>query len=260
MQSDITFFTTFKAIGDPRDDIGQQSAVYSWKREELTANPVLSIGRDDGVAEFCETHGFKHIPEVQLACDRGLKTTHPMLRSLFEVAVANTKTNYMCLINSDIIVSPGFHSYLGSLLFKHKNPFIVGIRYDINLAEPIVDEKGYLALWKRTDGKPHRTGGSDYFAFPKVTAERMLAYMPDYVMGAAAWDNWLHWVALNKTRTPICTLTRPKILHPAHVYRQLGKNVKKTIYEHPAVKHNMAIYKPSKQKAGATGGRWKYIK
>jgi len=259
MESNVTFFTTFKEIGDATDDIGQRSAVYSWKREKMDTNPILALGRDKGVKEFCEKHGFKYIPEVKLACDQGLETTHPMLRSLIAVAAEHTTTQYMCLINSDIIVCPKFHPKLGSLLFKNPNPFVVGIRYDINLDRPAVDEPSYKALWQRKDIKAHRTGGSDYFAFTKKFALQMLEYMPDYVMGAAAWDNWLHWVALNRSRTPICTLKNPKILHPAHTYRQLGAKVKRSIYEHPAVKHNMGIYKPSKQKAGATGGRWKFV-
>jgi hypothetical protein len=257
VHSDITFFTSFKAIGDPVDDIGQHSAAYSWKREKLTANPVLAIGRDDGVEDFCRKHHFRYIPDVKLARDRGLVTTHPMLRSLFEMAVAHTTTTYMCLINSDIIVSPGFHSRLGTLLFKNKNPFVVGIRYDIALGKPVIDDKAYMALWKRTDIKLHQGGGSDYFAFTKQFARQMLTYMPDYVMGAAAWDNWLHWVGLNRSQTPICTIKNPKILHPRHSYRQLLAPVKKNIYEHPAVKHNLKIYKSNRQKAGATGGGWK---
>lgn len=259
MRSDITFFTSFKAIGDPLDDIGQHSAVFSWKREHFRINPVLAIGRDPGVEDFCKEHRFTYLPEVRLACDQGLGTTHPMLRSIFEVAVKHTETHYMCLINSDIVVSPGFHSRLGQLLFNNKNPFVAGIRHDLNLNKPATDEQRYAALWARSDLKPHRTGGSDYFAFTKRFATQMLEYMPDYVLGAGAWDNWLHWVALNRSRTPICTIKKPKIIHPFHKYRQLGADVKKAMYEHPAVKHNMAIYRPSKQKASAVGGRWKVV-
>ena len=198
MDSDITFFTSFKAIGDPLDDIGQHSAAFSWEREKLATNPLLAIGRDEGVYKFCHDHGFKYISDVTLASDRGLDTTHPMLRSIFKVAVANTKTPFMCLINSDIIVGPSFHLALNRLLRSNKNPFVVGIRHDITLSHAATDERSYKELWKRKDLKAHRTGGSDYFAFTKRFAEQMLTFMPDYVMGCAAWDNWLHWVALNR--------------------------------------------------------------
>ena len=258
MHSDITFFTTFKAFDEHSDAIGQQSAVYSWLRERLNFNPILAIGRDAGVEAFCKTYKLKYIPGVERALERGLGSTHPMLRSIFKVALDNTTTGYSCLINSDIIVTPNFHRQLGTLLFQNKDPFVTGIRHDISLSDPVIDERGYLALCKRSDTKVHRSGGTDYFAFPVTLGRRILAIMPDYVMGAAAWDNWLHWAAIKLSKTPICTLSKPKILHPRHGYRQLGLKTAKSIYEHPAVRHNMKIYKASKNKAGISGGRWKY--
>ena len=259
MNSGITFFTTFKGFDDTTDSIGQQSAVYSWVREEFTSNPVLAIGDDVGVTEFCTKHKLTLIPEVERARDHGLVSAHPMLRSLFSTAIAHTKTKYMCLMNSDIIVSPSFHTGLGHLLFAHEQPFVTGVRYNINLAAPVITEEGYAALWKSTKAVIHGGGGSDYFAFSVELAKKLLEVMPDYVLGAAAWDNWLHWAALTYSVSPICTIKHLKILHPAHVYRQLSLNVKNTIYEHPAVQHNLKIYKSSTQRASTSGGRWKYL-
>ncbi len=254
--SGVTFFTTLKDMDDKTDSLGQESAVFSWRREQFQANPILVIGDGVGVPEFCQRNGLTLVPEVERASNRGLLAPHPMLKSLFQQAIKHAKTDYLCLMNSDIIVSPGFHTKLGSLLWRYPGPFVTGVRYDIALAQAAVTEEAYLALWGRKDIAVHHGGGSDFFAMSKVGASRLVQVMPDYVMGAAAWDNWLHWAALHLCESPICTIDYLKILHPNHVYRQLSANTKESIYEHPAVKHNMAIYKGSKEKASTAGGRW----
>lgn len=256
MASDITFVTTFKAFDHPQDALCQCSAVFSWRLEQFS---VLVVGDDLGVSELCRDTGFRLVPKVRRAVDLGLQSQCPMLRDVFQIACTAVPTTYFCLINSDIIVSREFHTRLGTLLFHSPNPFVSGARQDVKLEKEITSVAEFDAVWSLAHGVYHSGGGTDFFALSRDLAKQLLLVMPDYVMGATAWDNWLHWAALTMSSSPINATLRLPTLHPYHDYNGLSGKSRSRIEKHPAVIHNQRLYRARNERASITSRGWRIV-
>ena len=255
-ESDITFVTTFKGFDSPRDALCQCSAAFSWRLEKCQ---VLVIGDDYGVRELCQDAGFALVPKVRRADALGLKSPCPMLRDIFRIACNTVSTTYFCLINADIILSRQFHSKLGTLLFHKSDPFVTGVRQNVKLDKEITSVTEFDAMWRLAHGVYQNGGGTDFFALSRNLARRILRVMPDYVMGATAWDNWLHWAALTMSSSPINATLRLPTMHPHHDYKGLSSASRSGIKGHPAVIHNQRLFYRRNERAAITNSGWKIL-
>lgn len=251
----VGYITSFKAFEDCHDVGGQSAAIVSWKESQF--KPVVIAGKEAGVKKVCDENGFVFEPSVERARDRNLQSGHPMLRSLIEVGLSHTKTPYLCLINSDIIVAPRFQTTLCSILLDHPSSCVTGNRYDISpIATPVMSVMDCALLFDRPRQK-HVGGGTDFFVLTRTLWKRILKVMPDYVFGATAWDNWLHGAMLRFAKYPINATSRLLVLHASHLYIGLnGQKNRNGFANHPAVQHNQRLYRSSSRKGSLTNAKW----
>ena len=256
MESDITFVTSFRSFEVALDAVAQCSAAFSWSLERLS---VVAVGDGPGVFDFCRDKGFALLGRVRSAADCGLKTSHPMLRDMLRAALDYAKTGFLCLLNADIIIPPGFHSRLGSILLGARNPMVTGMRHNVILDREICTIEEYLRAWQELPRVSLEGGGSDWFAFHRRLCQSMLSRMPDYVFGATAWDNWLQWAGLTMADPPINATAVLPTLHPQHTQKSLLVGGEPNIDVAPAVLYNRRLYYSSPQQASMYDRRWRIL-
>lgn len=200
----ITFFTLPKPFTGLAK-IQQTNAIKSWTLLEPTPEIIL-FGEEEGIAECAEELGVTHVPDLNYN-----EYGTPLLNSAFDYVEEHAKYDYLCYINADIILLPGFDGPLRKVQFRKF--LMVGHRWNIE-QNTLVDFT--IGNWHQQlisealeTNKSSNTGGSDYFLYKKGCIRNF----PPFAVGRPVWDNWMIYY-FRKNGFPV--LDASKVLHVIH--------------------------------------------
>ncbi len=227
----ITLFSAPKPFSDPHIATIQRNAVRSWT--ELADVEVLLLGEEAGLAEAAHELGVKHLPQVA----RNANGT-PLISSMFELARANSDTPLLCIVNTDILLTPNIVVAARQVLEQKAKFVLLSQRWDLDVTGP-VDFSGDWAqrLWAivNLEGQLHRPAGSDYFLFPRVC----FTDVPPFAIGRAGWDNWMISKA-RRERWPVVDCTPSvMVVHQNHDYSHLPEG--QAHHAHPESDENIRL-------------------
>jgi len=230
----ITLFSASKPFTDPHIAMIQRNAIKSWTL--LPDVEVILLGEETGLAEAARELDVKHIPHVA----RNANGT-PLISSMVQLARdagQRSNSDFLCIINSDIILMPDFVEAAKQAV-KLKDKFVLlSQRWDLDLIQPIEFTKGWetrLREQVKTNGQLHKPAGSDFFLVPRSS----YLDIPDFAIGRAGWDNWMIYKA-RKEKWPVIDCTPSvMIVHQNHDYSHLPGG--KPHYEHPDTNENIRL-------------------
>jgi len=229
----ITIFSVPKPF---RGHIGiiQTNALESWVRLSPPCEIIL-VGDEEGLAEAAARCGVRHVPDV-LRSQFGT----PLLNSVFERAQALATHSLMCYVNADVIFLSDF-SEAGTRISRLKRSFLmVGRRWDIDLREALnFDEPRWeerLRSYVCKYGKPRPPEWIDYFVFPRGFYQ----HLPPFVIGRAAFDNWLLWKARSLKGALVDASAVIMAVHQNHDYSHHPEG-KKGVWEGAEAERNREL-------------------
>jgi len=227
----ITLFSAPKAFTDPHIATIQRNALRSWSL--LPEVDVIVLGEEEGLGVVAHELGIQHIPSVK--CNA---SGTPLISSMFQLARKNSKSENLCIINTDMILLPDFVQAVEQIA-RLKNKFVLlSQRWDMDIVEPIDFSQGWqehLRSSVRSSGTLHRPAGSDFFLFPPSC----YTDVPDFAIGRAGWDNWMIYKA-NKEKWPVIDGTASiMIVHQNHDYGHLPNS--KPPYDLPETNENIRL-------------------
>jgi len=228
----LTIFTTPKPFTKPNIDVIQNNALLSWVNLGKEVE-VLLIGEEEGVAKAAVQYGIRFFQEVK----RNQLGT-PLISSMFNLARINSKSPYLAIINTDILLLPDIIQTLKIVLTQFEKFVIAGQRWDLEVKEKLNfsgDFYTQLIQMNKQSGRLHPPMGSDYFIFPR----ECYVDVPDFAIGRAGWDNWM----LFKSRWegwPLIDASRDiTIIHQDHDYSHLANG--QPHYRLPETKQNVLL-------------------
>jgi hypothetical protein len=243
----ITFFSAPKPFTDPHIAMIQRNAIKSWTL--LHDVEVILLGEEVGLAETAKELGVKHVPNVARNAS-GV----PLISSMFQLARENSNSEFLCIINADMILMPDFVQATlesSSLLLEKRTAYpdrhesrsspdfvLLSQRWDLDVTQPIeFIEDWQDRLWSTVHrlGTLHRPAGSDFFLFPKSCYQDI----PNFIIGRAGWDNWMICKARKEGWPVIDCTPSVVIVHQNHDYSHLPGA--KPHYDHPDSNENIRL-------------------
>ena len=227
----ITLFSTPKPFTDPHITTIQRNAIQSWTT--LPDVEVLLIGDEQGVAEVAKELNVKHLPDVKCS-DNGT----PLISSMFQLTRENSDSDLLCIINTDMLLMPGFLEAAKQVQEQKTKFVLLSQRWDLDVTQPLDFSESWsdrLQSTVRSQGQLHRPAGSDFFLFPKSCYTEV----PDFAIGRAGWDNWMIYKARQQNWPVIDCTPSLMIVHQNHDYRHLPGG--KPHYEHPETNENIRL-------------------
>lgn len=225
----LTLFSSPKPFTDGHIRIIQRNAILSWT--QIPEVEIVLFGDEPGLEEFALEHGLLHVKEI--ACG---SSGAPMMDDMFRRVRELTDSSYYCVINSDIILFPGFVTRLKTLENKPDKFVIFGQRFDLDLTNEIDFNSDWVTGIEGVIQRRallHRPAGSDYFLFPASCYQNI----PAFVIGRAGWDNWMIYHARKEAFPAIDASAEIKIIHQNHDYSHLPG--KRPHYDHPETHINI---------------------
>jgi hypothetical protein len=244
----ISLVSAFKHFQGNYDRI-QKSAMYSWKANDLQV--VVSNSEVDTKGSCIEYQNIVVVEGVRRGRDLGYATQSPIIKDLIEKALPAVETPMVVLLNSDFILQENFSKKVEMLLNKYGyDIFVTGSRNNIQLNYLVDSAVTYEKVQKEVRNI-FDPSGSDVFMTSKFLWRKIIADMPDFILGRYVWDNWLNLYAhRNNLKRFNCTKSLP-VLHPVHgnehIYHQEkahGKNA-------PSCQHNLRLWTPTAEMYGA---------
>jgi len=210
----LTILTAPKAFKDSHITTIQRNALRSWQALGERVD-ILILGNDEGIAGNTARLGVRHYPQVK--CNsRGT----PLISSMLEIARSESRSPFLAIINTDIVVFPDVLDALKRTAEKWSSFILIGQRWDMDINYELKTDTASLAQLNtqvQSAGRLHPPMGSDYFIFPR----ECYTAIPDLAIGRAGWDNWFifksrweGWVVVDATHD----IT---IIHQSHDYSHL---------------------------------------
>ncbi len=221
----LTIFTIPKPF-DGDAAVRQRLAISSWLALECR---VILLGDELGVAENAGTLGIEHIPELARN-ERGT----PRLDSAFVQVEGVASLGTHCFVNSDIVLTADLLGAIGAV--RARCPFLlVGQTRDLRVDEAELTNAAQLRQRALREGRLRGPTAIDWFVFPS----RLFDPLPPFLVGRAAFDNWLIWKA--RQLGPVIDATAAVVaLHQPHDYGHLSGG-KDEAYYGPEAEHNRAL-------------------
>jgi hypothetical protein len=189
----------------------QRNAIESWRRLSVVSEIIL-IGDDPGVGDTAHSLGAVHVPNIELDA-----YAVPRVDSAFLAARAISKLNWLCYVNSDILLLPSFGEAVARVAARLGDSLVVSRRWNLDVIEPLEFDQDWAAKMSERmarNGDLFTPYGIDTFAFPKS----MFQAVPDFSLGRFSWDNWLVHEARH-TRFPVVDITEAAgVVHQNHAY------------------------------------------
>ncbi len=210
----LTIFTTPKPFTNPHIAVIQRNALANWQALGPDV-AVIVLGNETGAAGAAAEFGALHLPEVA----RNTAGT-PLISDLFDQARSHADSPLLAYVNADILLLPDFVETARRAAQQRKDFLLVGQRWDMDVAEPLVfaaDWDAALRQRAQQQGKLHPPAGSDYFIFPTDAYREM----PQFAIGRAGWDNWMIYHARRKGWATIDATRDIFIIHQNHDYFHL---------------------------------------
>ena len=227
----ITLFSAPKPFTDPHIAMIQRNAIRSWML--LPDVDVLLLGDEDGLAETAAELGVKHVARVASS-----ESGAPLISSMFGLARENSDSPLLCIINTDILLTPAIVEAGRSLLARKERFVILSQRWDLDVTQSMDFSNGWadrLASMVHRQGVLHRPAGSDYFLFPRAC----YTDVPAFAIGRAGWDNWMIYKA-RRERWPVVDATPSvMIVHQNHDYSHLPEGL--AHHTHPETDENIRL-------------------
>ncbi|MEN9562074.1 MAG: hypothetical protein RIR73_318, partial [Chloroflexota bacterium] len=153
----------------------QRNAIKSWTL--LPDVEVILLGEEQGLAEAAKELGVMHIPHVERN-PNGV----PLISSMFKLALENSNSELLCIINADMVLMPDFVEAAKQVKGLRSEFVLLSQRWDLDVTTSI-DFSGDWSRGLRStvngQGQLHRPAGSDFFLFPKSC----YADIPNFTIG-----------------------------------------------------------------------------
>ncbi|MHB8778068.1 MAG: glycosyltransferase family A protein [Anaerolineales bacterium] len=227
----ITLFSAPKPFINPHIAMIQRNAIKSWTL--LPDVEVILLGEETGLAGAARELGVKHIPNVV----RNESGT-PLISSMFQLAIENSTSDLLCIINADVILMPDFVEAAKQAMRLKDKFVLLSQRWDLDISQPIEFTESWQNKLRNTiyaSGALHRPAGSDFFLFPKSC----YTDIPNFAIGRAGWDNWMIYKAHKEGWAVIDCTPSVMIVHQNHDYNHLPDG--KPHYEHPETNENIRL-------------------
>ena len=219
----ITFFTIPKDYARAAD-VAQRNAVGSWLAAPKLAGwqtppQIIIFGAAHGAAGHASELGIEHVAALAT-------NSHgtPLLSHAFAEADRRARHDILCYLNADIILVPQLVAAIGqvSRSMPSNKWLAVARRRTVDVSDLIdFDDPD----WPKAFSESALTTldpptAIDCFVFPKNS--RPLP-MPNFVVGRAAWDNWMIYHAWVRGRAVVDLTPCAHLIHQRHDYAHLGR-------------------------------------
>jgi hypothetical protein len=228
----LTIFTTPKPFTNSHIDVIQNNALLTWVNLGKEVE-VLLVGEEEGVAKAAAHYGIRYLPQVK----RNSSGT-PLISSMFDLAKKNSKSPFLAIINTDILLLPDLITTLKIVSAQFEKFVVAGQRWDLDVKERFRFSKdlyAQLALMTRQSGCLHSPMGSDYFIFPRECYPEV----PDFAIGRAGWDNWMLFKSRWEGWPLIDASDDIMVIHQTHDYSHLTNG--QPHYRLPETKQNVVL-------------------
>jgi hypothetical protein len=195
----------------------QNNALGSWARL-AGIQQILLLGAEAGVEDAARSVGAVHVPTLVTDND-GV----PRLDSVFEVASATAPSEWLCYVNSDVLLLPEFIEAARTAASSMGDALVVSRRWNLEVREPLEFGNDWAAkLRKRTErqGDLFSPFGIDAFVFPKC----LFNGVPPFSIGRFSWDNWLISDARRRGYAVVDVTSASGVIHQTHDYEN-GKSL-----------------------------------
>jgi hypothetical protein len=227
----LTLFTTAKPFLGHAGVI-QRNALRSWTLLRPRCE-ILLFGDDEGAAEVAAELGVTHLPQV------GRNEHGKLVSDLFAQAERRASHELLCYANADMVLLSDLAG-AAARVAQLRRPFLmVGQRWDLEVQEPLDFDEGWeerLRATVREAGSLHPPYGIDYFLFRRG----MWGPMPPFVVGRAAWDNWMVYEARRRRAYVIDATKVVFCVHQNHDYSHYADG-KWGAYRGPGALHNREL-------------------
>jgi hypothetical protein len=216
----ITIFTIPKPFTG-LSDIIQRNAILSWQRLHGDSQ-ILIFGDDPSVVKFAKDHNIQCISDF-----KSNNYGTPLLDGIWRAAHDNAENEYICYINTDIILFPDFVEKTTDVNLD--SFFLAGRRWDVKIDFLLEFDSDWILQCKELvheKGVLHRDSGVDYFLFPK----KCMPDMPPFAIGRGWWDNWLLFNFIKRS-IPLIDGTEIMTIHQNHDYSHIKSATKNTTHK-----------------------------
>ena len=232
LNTPIQFFST--VIPKPKDYHFYFNAFKTWHR--LGLDVTILSQPDPEFEESLAQYQIKWFEEPELDLEYKLPCLNRLIHAYRQLCTAE----YICILNSDIMLSPAFLETFAFLRSRYKQFFMVGQRWDWYHSVAIDEEESFESWFslKNKDGRWHQKTGIDYFVFPVALLDQF--QVPAFLVPRGGrWDHWLAGMACKKGIPLVDTTATNMILHmePSPMVRN---EIEQNSLE--ASKHNDRLY------------------
>ena len=192
----ITFVCCPKPFLKEYFDI-QNNAIQSWIRLEYV-DKIIICGDEQGIEKYAtnlqnEVNTDENQKIIYKKTIKRNKFNTPLIDKLFKIGT-QTDNQYVCYINSDIIILSDFCTTFKAFLNKfpeRKSFLLIGQRWDWTNPKPIdfndINWQSNVKKQAKSDGKMHSPTGIDYFLHTKET----FPHIYPFAIGKFFWDHWI---------------------------------------------------------------------
>jgi hypothetical protein len=177
-------------------------AIQSWQAAVPHCQIIL-MGDPAGSREVVKELGITQCLSVLVN-----KYATPLVNSIFELSEKYAAQQWICNINSDIVLDVDVVNTIAELA-DFSYPFVIGQRWDIDQ-----DAHPSTAVL-------HPSCGIDYFLYRRNTIP--VDQIPPFAVGKTAYDNWLVWAAITNWGMSVIDATEDiTALHVNHPHLEYG--------------------------------------
>jgi hypothetical protein len=256
--NDLSFITAFKRFDNFYGAV-QRSALFSYGVNSI---PVYVPNNEPDVVENCKKFSNVTVLEgIRTARNLGFSNQSPILKDMIKVALENIKTDYVGLINSDIIIPEGFSNKVMDIFNTHgSNAFVVVTRYDTDLFFEIDSVEKLVEFFQQKTTPYDESCSTDLFLAHKNIFYTFIVRMPDLVLGRYAWDNWLHYSAVENGFNCLNGTRILKTYHCSHTHFHILSQEGAAGREAPSSGHNTKMFLDIGNRIGSPIhiNSWKY--
>lgn len=211
--------TIFASVGKGFEDkhiaMIQTNAIRSWTCLKPRPEILVAPGCNEDRQRITELGG-KPLP-----CPRKDEFGTPLVDDLFRLGEAHARHDYVCYVNSDIILFQDFMIAFQTLTRHMQRFLMIGRRFNWSRPTAI----NFASNWQRLllpgikrEGSWHNPSATDYWIYRKG----LYSHIPPFALGCYAWDNWL--VLKARQSVPVVDATgmvfavhqaHPELLGPA---------------------------------------------
>ncbi len=227
----VTLFSCPKAfLGD--SERLQRNAISSWKR--IPGCEIILFGNDDGTREFAGEVGAIHSPTVATS-----NYGTPLISDIFEQAQKNARFEWLCYINSDIVLLDNFVEALEFAQALPEPTIAIGECTDITVPDRIdftdLNWQNKLVREAREQGRSRGKYAMDFFIFRRG----FFKSVHNFAIGRRWFDNWLVWEA-RRARANVLDLSRDiLVIHQNHDYSHIGGGTSALSIPSPEILENL---------------------